>query len=114
MHIDHDGMVLESESDVEQKLIMPLLTGPAYLNIPESKIKTKQYLAPTEFNKKAGQTSGHYPDYSIWFRSFPCLIVEAKSPEVSAESGYREAQLYAQFLNQHYQTGINPAHFVLD
>jgi hypothetical protein len=113
MHIDHDGMALVTESDVEQKLIMPLLTGAAYLDISESKIKTKQYLAPTEINKKAGQTSGHYPDYSIWFRSFPCLIVEAKSPEVSAETGYREAQLYAQFLNQHYPSGLNPAHFVL-
>jgi hypothetical protein len=86
MHIDHDGMVLQSESDVEQKLIMPLLTGAAYLDILESRIKTKEYLAPTEINRKAGQTSGHFPDYSVWFRSFPCLIVEAKSPEVSAEA----------------------------
>ena len=113
MHIEHDGMVLENESDVEQKLIMPLLSAPAYLDIPESKVKTKEYLAPTPINRKAGQTSGHFPDYSVWFRSFPCLIVEAKSPEVSAETGYLEAQLYAQFLNQRYPSGINPAHFIL-
>jgi hypothetical protein len=113
MHIDGDGMVLQNESDVEMKVIWPLLKGAAYLDIPESNIKTKKYLAPTPLDKKAGQTSGNYPDFSVWFRSFPCLIVEAKSPEVAVEKGYHEAQLYAHFLNQHYPTGINPAHFVL-
>jgi hypothetical protein len=113
MHIDHEGMVLETEADVEAQVIFPLLTGAAYLDIPGSSVKGKYYLAPTPFNKKARLTSGSYPDFSVWFRSFPCLIVEAKSPEVSVETGYLEAQLYAQFLNQHYPTGINPANFIL-
>lgn len=113
MHIDYEGLVLETEADVEQKVIFPLLTGPTYLEIPGARIKAKGYLAPTPLNKKAGQTSGSYPDFSVWYRSFPCLIIEAKSPEVSAETGYIEAQLYAQFLNQRYPTGLNPAHFVL-
>lgn len=113
MHIDYEGLVLETEADVEQKVILPLLTGSAYLEIPEERIKGKQYLAPTPLDKKAGQTSGSYPDFSVWYRSFPCLIVEAKSPQVPAETGYREAQLYAQHLNRHYATGLNPAHFVL-
>src|ERR1019366_5713490 len=113
MHIDHAALVLQNESDVEVKIIVPLLQGAAYLDIPESSIKPKKYLAPTPLNRKAGKTSGNYPDFSVWFRSFPCLIVEAKSPEVSAETGYLEAQLYAQFLNQHYPSGLNPAHFIL-
>ena len=57
MHIDHEGVVLETESDVEMKIIVPLLQGAAYLDIPESSVKTKKYLAPTPFNKKAGQTA---------------------------------------------------------
>jgi len=113
MHIDYEGLMLGNESDVEMKVILPLLQGPAYLDIPASYVKPKKYLAPTSFNKKAGQTSGNYPDFSVWFRSFPCLIVEAKSPEVAVEVGYREAALYAAYLNQNYPTGINPANFLL-
>jgi hypothetical protein len=60
MHIDYDGLVLETEADVEQKVILPLLTGAAYLDIPETRVKPKQYLAPTPLNKKAGRTSGMY------------------------------------------------------
>jgi hypothetical protein len=112
MHIDHDWLALQNEADVEIKVIVPLLQGPAYLDIPESCVKPKSYLAPTPFNRKAGMTSGGYPDFSVWFHSFPCLIVEAKPPEVPAEVGYHEAQLYAANRNQNYPSGINPAHFV--
>jgi hypothetical protein len=113
MHIDHDGVVLNNESDVEVKIIVPLLQGAAYLDIPEAAVKSKKYLSPTPFNRKAGQTSGNYPDFSIWFRSFPCLIVEAKSPDVAVEVAYHEAAIYAAYLNQNYPTGINPARFLL-
>lgn len=113
MHIEYEALELHNESDVEMKVIWPLLTGAAYLDIPEGNIKPKKYLAPTPLNRKAGQTAGSYPDFSVWFRSFPCLIVEAKSPDVPVETGYHEAQLYAQFLNQNYPTGINPARFIL-
>jgi hypothetical protein len=41
-HIDHDGLVLRTESDVEQKVLMPLLNGQAYLAIPEAAIHTKE------------------------------------------------------------------------
>jgi hypothetical protein len=112
MHIDHDAVVLQNEADVEMKIIVPLLRGTAYLDIPEQSIKPKSYLAPTPFNRKAGLTSGGFPDFTVWFRSFPCLIVEAKPPEVEVEVGYHEAHMYAAYLNQNYPTGINPAHFI--
>jgi hypothetical protein len=112
MHIDHDWLALENEADVEIKIVVPLLQGAAYLDIPECCVKPKKYLAPTPFNRKAGLTSGGYPDFSVWFHSFPCLIVEAKPPEVPCEVGYHEAQMYAAYLNQNYPTGTNPAHFV--
>ncbi|WP_158789999.1 P-loop NTPase fold protein [Granulicella sp. L60] len=94
------------------RIVIPLLQGSPYLDIPEPFIKPKKYLAPTPFNRKAGLTSGGFPDFSVWIRSFPVLIVEAKPPDVPVEVGYHEAQMYAAYLNQNYPTGINPAHFV--
>src|SRR5260370_38461292 len=108
MHIDHESVVVDNEADVELKSIVPLMQGANYLDIPEKFIKAKNYLEPTPFNRKAGKTSGGFPDFSVWFRSFPCLIVEAKPPDVTVETGYHEAQMYAAYLNTNYPTGINP------
>ncbi|MGA9527621.1 MAG: type I restriction enzyme HsdR N-terminal domain-containing protein [Terriglobales bacterium] len=113
MHIDHDNLVLQTESDVEQKVVMPLLTGNMYLAIGERRIFTKKYLAPTDLDKKAGRTTGYYPDYTAWMGGFPVLVVEAKAPDVQAETGYREAALYAGHLNRAYPTNINPCRFVI-
>lgn len=113
MHIDHDKLVLETESDVEQKVIMPLLTSGGYLGIPESRVFTKKYLAPTELDKRAGRVTGYFPDYSVWMGGFPVLIVEAKAPDEPVEAGYREAALYARHLNQSYPTNVNPCRFLI-
>src|ERR1043166_295278 len=112
MHID-DKLVIESESDVEQKVLMPLLTGEAYLGVGQSNIYTKQYLAPTNLDKAAGKTGGYVPDYSVWMRGFLVMVVEAKAPDVPIETGYREASLYARHINQNYPTTINPCRFIL-
>lgn len=113
MHIDHDNLTLLNESDVEQKVIAPLLTGAAYLDIPQTAVFTKQYLAPSNLDKSAEKTTGYFPDYSIWMHGFPLLIVEAKAPEVPGEVGYREASLYARHLNQRYPADCNPCRFIL-
>jgi hypothetical protein len=113
MHIDHDNLELNNESDVEQKIVMPLLTGDVYLEIPQDKIFTKEYLAPSLLDKTAGRTVGYYPDYTVWMRGFPLLIVEVKAPDVPAETGYREASLYARHLNQFYPSSLNPCRFLL-
>jgi type I site-specific restriction endonuclease len=104
---------VRTESDVEQKLILPLLTASEWLGIPTTDIQTKQYLPPTQIDKGAGRRIGYYPDYSIWISAVPIMIVEAKSPIESAEEGFREAQLYAHELNKVFPTGINPVQFVL-
>jgi hypothetical protein len=104
---------LRTESDVEQKVIYPLLTGGNYLAIPERHVRTKQYMAPTKIDKNAGKTGGYYPDYTVWEKAFPLMIVEAKQPDVAAEVGYKEATAYAQYLNQRFRTGVNPARFTL-
>lgn len=113
MHIDHDHLVLNNESDVEQKVILPLLSGAAYLDIPQNSIFTKEYLAPSVLDKAADKTSGYFPDYSVWMHGFPVLIVEAKAPDIASELGYREASLYARHLNQRYPTDLNPCRFII-
>src|SRR5579872_139952 len=112
-HIDLDNLVVQTESDVEQKVLMPLLNGEAYLAIPQSQIQTKGYLEPTKLDKDAGKTGGYFPDYSVWDCGFLVMVVEAKAPSVAVEEGYREASLYARHINQIYPTGLNPCRSVV-
>ncbi len=102
-----------NESDVEQKIVYPLLTEQAFLAIPPEAVKTKSYLAPTQIDKEAGRKSGYFPDYSVWLLGMPVLIVEAKDPSVSSQTGFREACLYARHLNSRYPTDLNPCRFVI-
>jgi hypothetical protein len=107
------SLSLTTESDVEQKLIITLLTSDEWLGIPLDSIHTKQYLPPATIDKGAGRRIGYYPDYSIWIDALPVFIIEAKSPKESFEEGFREAQLYAHELNKAFETGINPVTLVL-
>ena len=102
-----------SEADVERLIIEPLLTGANFLEIPARHIFGKKYLAPLAIDKAAGKSTGYYPDFSVWEKAFPILIVEAKAPEVEVDVGYREASLYARHLNQSYRSGLNPCHFIV-
>ena len=104
---------LRTESDVEQKLVMPLLTSELFLAIPETSIHTKEYLPPALLDKTAGKTTGYYPDYSVWMHGLPIMIIEAKAPEVPVETGYRDASLYARHINQRYPPDFNPCRFLL-
>lgn len=54
VHINHDSLVLVTEGDVEQKVVLPILCGPIFLEIPSSKIFSKEYLVPTPFRQKCG------------------------------------------------------------
>jgi hypothetical protein len=103
----------ETESDVEQKFVFPLLTDVAQLGFPTEAVKTKKYLAPTVLDKAAGKSGGYYPDASVWYFGMPMLVMEVKDPEVKSEVGFREACLYARHLNAGYQTGLNPCRYVL-
>lgn len=105
--------LIQNEADVEQKLIYPLLTLVNFLSIPDSLVRPKDYLAPTQLDKASGKTSGYYPDFSIWIGGLPVMIVEAKDPSVNAQVGFREACLYARHLNSRYPTDINPCKFVM-
>ncbi|MES1199256.1 MAG: type I restriction enzyme HsdR N-terminal domain-containing protein, partial [Pseudomonadota bacterium] len=103
----------ETESDVEQKIVFPLLNAPDFLGIASESIKTKNYLAPSALDKAAGKRIGYYPDYSVWVGGYPVLIVEAKAPDVEPAIGYREASLYARHLNSQYAHGLNPCQLII-
>ncbi|MBO6717772.1 MAG: type I restriction enzyme HsdR N-terminal domain-containing protein [Rhizobiaceae bacterium] len=101
-----------TESDVEQFFLTPLMTEGHFLGIPETSIRTKESLAVYEIDK--GRTRKRYvPDYVIYSEGIPVLIVEAKSPEESLEDAYAESQLYALELNKNFPSETNPARWVL-
>jgi len=104
---------LRSESDVEQKLLYRVITDPLGLAFDNSEVWTKTRLRPLDIDKGAGRKVGYYPDYVIFIASIPVLVVEAKSPEEKAESGYREAQLYALELNKAFPERVNPVTYVI-
>jgi hypothetical protein len=103
---------LVTEADVEQKVVYPLLQDEHYLDLPLIAIHTKEYLRPTTLDKAAGKTSGYFPDVSVWIQGLLVMIVEVKAPDVPAETGYREASLYARHINQSYRSGLNPCRYI--
>jgi len=104
---------LFNESDVEQKLIYPLLSSAEGLGYYAEEIRTKEYLSPSEIDKGAGKNVGYYPDYAIILSSLFAIIVEAKSPKQSVDAGFREAQLYAHEINKRFASNINPVSIVI-
>ncbi|WP_337137605.1 type I restriction enzyme HsdR N-terminal domain-containing protein [Sphingomonas aquatica] len=102
-----------NESDVEQKFVLPLLVNPSYLGLPSEWIRTKEYMRPTEIDKSAGKRFGYIPDYSIWQRGIPLLIIEVKGPDVALSVGLREARMYASEINKRYPPKLNPIELVI-
>jgi hypothetical protein len=104
---------LQNESDVEQKLVYPLLNLPLPqgLGIPASSIQTKVNIRRYAIGKGKEQKL-YYPDYLIVLNGFPIVVIEVKSPEEDLESGYREARLYSYELNAAFPSGVNPVRFV--
>ncbi|MGF7130536.1 adenylate kinase family enzyme [Paraburkholderia sp. EB58] len=105
---------LLTESDVEQKQLFPLLTEslPYGLGIPQSHILTKFSTRRLPIGKgKEGKL--YFPDYIVMSDGLPVLIIEAKTPNESAEEGFREARLYANEINAKFPHGFNPVSHVI-
>ncbi|HEU0163127.1 MAG TPA: S1 RNA-binding domain-containing protein [Rhizomicrobium sp.] len=100
---------LKSESDVEQKLIAPLLVAPEPYGLAfgSSHIHTKANIRRFIIGKGKEQKS-YFPDYLIVLAGIPLQVWEAKSPNEDIEPGFREARLYAAELNAQFQSGLNP------
>jgi hypothetical protein len=103
-----------TESDVEQKIVMPLLTSdcPSGLGISPRAIRTKPNIRHFSIGKGKEQKL-YYPDYIVVLAGLPVLVVEAKAPGEDLEEAYREARLYAAELNSLYPSSLNPASKVI-
>jgi hypothetical protein len=100
---------LTNESDVEQKLIYPLLVSdlPYGFGVPSTSVQTKRNIRKFVIGKGSDQKS-YFPDYLIVLGGFPIAIVEAKTPGADLNDAYREARLYAHELNALFPSGVNP------
>ncbi|WP_081785778.1 type I restriction endonuclease [Halomonas sp. BC04] len=105
---------VENESDVEQKIIWPLLTEarPSGLGIPQSTILTKVNIRRLIIDKGVHQKS-YFPDYLVTSLGYPVVVVEAKHPKESVAEGYRQARLYAAELNAMFPHGVLPTKYVI-
>jgi hypothetical protein len=91
---------LKNESDVESKLIMPLLSRgePEGCSYSPAEIYTKANIRYLAIDK--GKAEKFYrPDYIIVISGFPMIVIEAKHPDESLDGALREARLYAAELN---------------
>ncbi len=101
--------ILLNESDVEQKLLYPLLVAdmPSGLAHDPADIHTKANVRKFVIGKGSDKKS-YFPDYVIARGGLPLLVAEAKSPGSDLEEAYREARLYAAELNAQFGSGIAP------
>ena len=104
-----DLSVLQNESDVEQKLIYPLLVAnePFGFGISSSEILTKQNIRRLPIGKGSDRKS-YFPDYLVLIGGIPLLVIEAKDPKEDLDKAFREARLYAAEVNAIFHPGINP------
>lgn len=103
-----------TESDVEQKFVLPLLINksPLGLDYTFSDFKTKRDIRKIKIDK--GNSSKYYfPDYAIIHSGLPLLIIEAKKPGEDLMEAYREARLYALEINAQFPSKINPCHKII-
>lgn len=103
-----------TESDVEMKIIYPLLKSrmPEGLGIEEYNIQTKSSLKKILIDKGANSKL-YYPDFAITISGIPLMIVEAKKPNEDLQEAYRQACLYANEINREYPTNINPCRYII-
>lgn len=105
---------LKTESDVEQKFILPMLTSvsPIGLGYTNADFKTKTELKEIVIGKGASKKS-YFPDYVITIQGLPALIIEAKKPGEDIEEAMREARLYCTELNAEFAHNLNPCHKII-
>lgn len=98
-----------TESDVEQKLLWPLLTvgAPSGFGYQAADVLTKPSIRRFEIGKGNSRRL-YYPDYVVALAGLPVLVVEAKAPSESAVEALTEARLYANEINALFPSGVNP------
>ncbi|MEH6486409.1 MULTISPECIES: type I restriction endonuclease [Pseudomonas] len=111
---EFQGALLNTESDVEQKIVYKLLTleSPSGLGYSESEIRTKSDIRKIKIDKGL-KGKLYYPDYAIIVNGLPLIIIEAKTPNSDIPEAMREARLYATEINASYPRNINPCEVVI-
>lgn len=106
---------LQNESDVEQKLIAPLLTAaaPQGLGYDASDFLTKSSIKRIVIDKGATNKKTYFPDYAVIANGLPSIIIEAKAPTEGLTEAMREARLYATVINSLYPHDINPCEKII-
>jgi len=104
---------LANESDVEQKLLWPLLTSerPLGLGFSAAEVQTKPNLRDLAIDKGTSKKI-YRPDFAIIQSGLPMAVGEAKKPGESLIEAKREARLYAAEVNALYKTEFNPCRYV--
>lgn len=105
---------LRTESDVEQKLLYPLLTAPTPfgLGYDPRNLFTKSNIKGLVIDKGASKKT-YFPDYVYTIGGIPLIIVEAKKPGEDLSEAMREARLYAAELNALFNPNIDPVRYLI-
>ncbi len=105
---------LTNESDVEQKLLWPLLTdrAPLGLGFDTAEVATKRSIRAIPIEKGKSKKL-YFPDYAIILCGLPVVIIEAKEPGGDIDEALREASLYAHELNRRFPPDLNPCNRVI-
>lgn len=105
---------LQTESDVEQKVIYPLLTNaqPIGLGYNSQEIQTKVNLKKLQIDK-GNKSSLYYPDYIVTIDGIPSIVIEAKKPNEDLDEAFRQAALYAAEINRFFDDEVNPCKFII-
>jgi len=103
---------LRNESDVEQNLLVRLLDE---LGFTEDYRKSKSSISATKIGK--GKKRRDYcPDYICYIdkaHAKPVFIIDAKAPDVDANDGVEDAQLYASVMRRSLAGGTKPDQFCM-
>ncbi|PBQ34690.1 RNA-binding protein [Sphingobacteriaceae bacterium] len=109
-----DSKQLVTESDVEMKVILPLVTNPEPLGLGfnNTQIQTKQSLRKLLIGK-GDKAQLYYPDFVLNIRGVPVVVIEAKKPKEDLQEAFRQASLYAGEINRLFPSKQNPCELVL-
>lgn len=103
-----------TESDVEQKLLLALLTSqkPIGLGFDYGDFRTKHDIRKIKIDKgKASKI--YFPDYAVIQIGLPVMIIEAKAPGEDLSEAFRECRLYATEINASFATSLNPCTYLI-
>lgn len=112
--INSDEIKQYTESDVELKIIYPLLTTntPEGLNFFDYNIQTKHNIKKLTIDK-GNASKLYYPDFAVIVEGLPIIIIEAKKPNEDLDEAYRQACLYASEINRAFPSKINPSELII-